>query len=170
MKIDYKQFQAFKNLDKTQTKSFIEDCQRVKIPLGHRLVQQNSRGEKIFFVLEGEVRVFLDTTTGEQELAKLAAPTVLGEMSFFSGEYNSATVTALTEVRALLMPFKVLRQNLQNGDSASSIVVLNMAVEIAQRASAMARKIAELHNSQPDAKLSELRDTSKSLFGEWSFL
>ena len=168
--MEYQHFQAFQHLDQTQLQTFIRTCQRVLIPAGQRLVQQNSQGKRIFFVLEGQVRVFLDTPTGEKELANLTAPTVLGEISFFSGEPNSANVIALTQVRALLMPYEELRQRMQKGDAASSIVVLNMAEAIAQRASAMTRKISELYGRQPDDQLSDLQSASKNLFGEWSFL
>jgi hypothetical protein len=68
------------------------------------------------------------------------------------------------------MPYEELRQRMQKGDAASSIVVLNMAEAIAQRASAMTRKISELYGRQPDDQLSDLQSASKNLFGEWSFL
>lgn len=168
--MDYKQFRSFQYLNQTQLQNFVGACQQVIIPAEQLIVQQNSHAKKIFFVLEGEVRVFLDTSTGEKELSKLAAPTVLGEISFFSGEPNSANVMTVTQVQALVMPFEVLRQRLHSGDAASSIVMLNMAGAIAQRASEMTRKISELYNRLPDDQLSELQSASKSLFGAWSFL
>lgn len=168
--MSYQQFRAFQYLNQTQLQSFVSACQKITIPAGQRIVQQNSQGNQIFFVLEGDVRVFLDTPTGEKELSSITAPTVLGEISFFSGEPNSANVMALTQVRALAIPFDILRQRLHKGDAASSIVTLNMAAAIAQRASAMTRKVSELYSAQPDDKLSELQSASKNLFGEWSFL
>lgn len=168
--MDYKQFRSFQYLNQTQLQNFVSACQQVIIPAEQLIVQQNSHTNKIYFVLEGEVRVFLDTPTGEKELSKLSAPTVLGEISFFSGEQNSANVMTVTQVQALVMPFEVLRERLHSGDAASSIVMLNMAGAIAQRASEMTRKISELYSRLPDNQLSELRSTSKSLFGEWSFL
>jgi NTE family protein len=166
----YKQFRAFQYLNQTQLQSFISACQQVTIPADRRIVQQSSQGKQIFFVLEGDVRVYLDTPTGEKELSQITAPTVLGEISFFSGEPSSANVMTLTQVRALVMPFEVLRQRLHTGDAASSIVMLNMAEAIAQRASTMTRQLAELYTRHSEEKLSELQSTSKSLFGEWSFL
>ena len=168
--MDYKQFRSFQYLNQTQLENFVGACQQVIIPPEQLIVQQNSRDKKIFFVLEGEVRVFLDTSTGEKELSKLAAPTVLGEISFFSGEPNSANVMTVTQVQALVMPFEVLRQRLHSGDAASSIVMLNMAGAIAQRASEMTRKISELYGRLPDDQLTELQSASKNLFGQWSFL
>ncbi|HEY9902661.1 MAG TPA: cyclic nucleotide-binding domain-containing protein [Candidatus Sericytochromatia bacterium] len=168
--MNYKHFRSFQYLDQTQLQNFVSACQRLIIPPGEQIVQQNSQGKKIFFILEGEVRVFLDTPTGEKELAQVVAPTVVGEISFFSGEPNSANVKTVTQVRALVMPFEVLRQRLQQGDAASSMVVLNMGEAIAQRASAMTRKISDLYCSQPDTQLTELQSTTKALFGEWSFL
>ena len=166
----YKQFRAFQYLNQTQLENFVSACEKVTIPVGQRILQHNSQGNQIFFVLEGDVRVFLDTPSGEKELSKIKAPTVLGEISFFSGEPNSANVMALTQIRALAIPFEVLRQRLHKGDAATSIVMLNMAEAIAQRASAMTRKVAELYSQQSDDKLSELQSASKTLFGEWSFL
>lgn len=168
--MEFQYFQTFQNLDQSQLQSFIQACQRVIIPAEQLMVQQNASGRRIFFVLEGEVRVFLSTQSGEKDLAYLKAPTVLGEISFFSGEPSSANVKAVTQVRALLMPYDELRQRLHNGDVASSIVMLNMATAIAQRASGMTRKISELYSNQSDPQLSELQSTSKGLFGEWSFI
>jgi CRP-like cAMP-binding protein len=168
--MNYKQFRAFQYLNQTQLQNFVSICQQVTIPAGQRIVQQNSTGNQIFFVLDGDVRVFLDTPIGEKELSKIPAPTILGEISFFSGEPNSANVMALTQVYALVMSFDVFRQRLHQGDAASSIVMLNMAEAIAQRASAMTRKVSELYGNQSDEKLSELQSVSKNLFGEWSFL
>jgi CRP-like cAMP-binding protein len=168
--MDYQQCRAFQYLNQSQLQNFVSVCQEVIIPAGQRIVQQNLQGNTIFFVLEGEVRVFLETQTGEKELSHLTAPTVLGEISFFSGEPNSANVEAVTQVRTLVMPFEVLRQRLHSGDAASSLVMLNMAEAIAQRASAMTRKVSELYSRQPEAQLSELQNASKNLFGEWSFI
>jgi CRP-like cAMP-binding protein len=168
--MSYKQFRAFQYLNQTQLQNFVSACHEVTIPAGQQIVQQNSQGNQIFFVLEGKVRVSLNTPTGEKELSQIAAPTVLGEISFLSGEPNSANVTALTKVQALVIPFEVLRQRLHMGDAASSIVMLNMAEAIAQRASAMTRKVSELYTRLPDEKLSQIQSASKDLFGEWSFI
>lgn len=168
--MSYKQFRAFQYLNQTQLQDFVSACQQVTIPASQRIVQQNAQGNQLFFVLDGKVRVSLDTPTGEKELSQIVAPTVLGEISFFSGEPNSANVTTLTQVRSLIMPFDVLRQRLHTGDAASAIVMLNMAEAIAQRASAMTRQVSELYTRLPDDKLSQIQSTSKDLFGEWSFI
>ncbi len=168
--MNYKQFRAFQYLNQTQLQNFVGACQQVTIPAGKWLVQQNSQGNNIFFVLDGKVRVFLNTPHGEKELSQIVAPTVLGEISFFSGEPSSANVATLTPVHTLVMPFAVLRQRLHQGDAASSIVMLNMAEAIAQRASAMTRKLSDLYTYQSDAQLSQLQSASKDLFGQWSFI
>jgi NTE family protein len=166
----YKQFRVFQYLNQTQLQNFVSACQQVTIPANQQIVQQNSQGNQIFFVLEGTVRVFLNTPLGEKELSQITAPTVLGEISFFSGEPNSANVTTLTPVRTLIMSFDNLRQRLHQGDAASSIVMLNMAEAIAQRASAMTRQLCDLYSNQSDEQFSQLQNASKDLFGEWSFL
>ncbi|HBB34464.1 MAG TPA: hypothetical protein DDZ80_18935 [Cyanobacteria bacterium UBA8803] len=170
MNINYEQFYAFKNLDRTQIQKFVSTCKGVIIPAERKILLQNEHGNKIFFLLDGEVRVFLDTPVGEKELSRSKAPTVLGEISFFSGEPNSANVATVTQVKAMIMPFEVLRQRLREGDAVYSIVMLNIAGAIAQRAYAMTRKISELYGQQTETQLSAIQNTSKNLFGEWSFL
>lgn len=161
--MNYEDFPIFQGLSQTQMENFVHVCEQVTIPAGQRILQQNIRGNKIFFLLEGEVRVFIDTSTGEKELSRIAAPTVLGEISFFSGEPNSASVMTLTPVQALALTFDELRHQLYNGDATFALVMLSMAELIAQRASAMTRQISDLYNKMSNEHGSELNSHTKNL-------
>lgn len=169
MTINPEQFYVFKNLDQDQIQKFISACTEVILPPRHKILTQDGHSNKIFFLLAGKVRIFLDTPAGEQEISRNKAPTVLGEISFFSGEPNSANVETINEVKAFMMPFDALRQRFEEGDKISSIVMLNMAGAIAQRAYSLTRKISDLYGYQHEAQLSAIESTTKNLFRDWTF-
>lgn len=67
-----------------------------------RLMNQGDFGGSMFVIVEGEVAVsFADEGEREQRVATLGKGEVVGEMSLFSGDRRSATVTALTNVDAI---------------------------------------------------------------------
>ncbi len=169
MSINPEQFYVFKNLDQNQIETFLSACTEVIIPPKHKILTQDGDSHKIFFIVAGKVRVFLDTPAGEQEISRNKAPTVLGEISFFSGEPNSANVETLNEVKALVMPFDALRQRFVEGDKISSTVMFNMAEAISQRAYGLIRKISSLYGEQHEAQLSVIDSSTKNIFRDWSF-
>lgn len=170
MTLAYQDFPAFRRLNPAQIKEFVQACQVGKIAAGKRIVTQNEHGNRLFFLLSGDVRVYIETASGEQELSKISAPTVLGEISFFSDQPNSANVDTLTSIKTIIMSYEDFRQRLYQGDPATSIVMLTLAETIAERALLMTNKLSELHERLHQSQLPEIQDYSKNLFGEWSFL
>lgn len=66
---------------------------------GEVLLKEGERGNRLFVLLEGEVRVY----RGEREVARIGAPEALfGEMSALLDIPYSASVVAATPVRALV--------------------------------------------------------------------
>ena len=169
MSINPEQFYVFKNLDQDQIQTFISACTEIILPPEHNILTQDGHSNKIFFLLAGKVRIFLNTPAGEQEISRNKAPTVLGEISFFSGEPNSGNVETLNQVKALVMPFEALRQRFQEGDRISSVVMFNMAEAISQRAYVLTRKISDLYGYEHEVQLSAIESTTKNLFRHWSF-
>ena len=61
---------------------------------GDTIIKEGTRGEEIYFILSGSVKVF-KTLEGEQvELGVLKIGSFFGEMSLFLGTERSATVQA----------------------------------------------------------------------------
>ena len=69
---------------------------------GTRLMSQGDLGGAMFVIVSGEVAVtFLDADSREQTVAKLGPKDVVGEMSLFTGDRRTATVSAVTQVDAI---------------------------------------------------------------------
>jgi len=69
---------------------------------GTRLMSQGDFGGAMFVIASGEVAVtFTDAASREQAVAKLGSGDVVGEMSLFTGDRRTATVSAVTNVDAV---------------------------------------------------------------------
>ncbi|HWA29956.1 MAG TPA: mechanosensitive ion channel family protein [Rhizomicrobium sp.] len=74
----------------------------VELTKGSILMHQGDAAVSMFIVLEGAISIAINTPAGEQqEVAVSAAGDVVGEMSLMTGAPRTATVTALTRLRAL---------------------------------------------------------------------
>jgi len=166
--MDYSTFPLFRHLEPDELASFLADCDEVSHPAGHTFINQGSKGEHVFYLLEGEVLVVAEDEHGEEhELAVLTAPAVVGELEALTGDPRAATVRTKTAARLLEMPFESLRSRLAAGDSAALKVFFHTARVIAHRLAAMDRKFAELQRA-PGARVHELRSFQEKLLNEWT--
>ena len=69
-----------------------------------RIVSELEFGADVFVIVSGEAEVSVEPRQGErQRLRTIGAGTAVGEMSSVTGELRSATVTAITDVDALVI-------------------------------------------------------------------
>ncbi len=65
------------------------------------VVRERDLGQSMFAIAEGKVTVSVHTPAGDKPVATLGPGDVVGEMSLFTGERRSATVTAGGHVTAI---------------------------------------------------------------------
>ncbi len=71
---------------------------------GATIVSELEPGAEVFILVRGEAEVSVDTPDGlRRSIGKLGPGTSFGEMSSLTGELRSATVTAASDVEALVM-------------------------------------------------------------------
>lgn len=89
-------------LDEEQILLLATRCNVRDFADGVALMEQGDTTTSMFIILEGAARITLTLPGGApQELAVLAAGDVVGEMSLMTGAPRSATVRAMTRIRAL---------------------------------------------------------------------
>jgi CRP-like cAMP-binding protein len=72
---------------------------------GDRIVVELEPGADVYVVISGEAEISVDCATGGRQVVGTLGPGgAFGEMSSLTGELRSATVTAITEVDALVIP------------------------------------------------------------------
>ena len=96
----------FAGLDKKELRHIANSCQERKFPAGSVLMQQGDTGAGLFVIISGHVKITqaTDPDRAEENLRTMGPGEVLGEMALLDDLPRSATVTAVEEVTALLLP------------------------------------------------------------------
>lgn len=99
---------------------------------GDRIVSELEAGADVFVVLRGEAEASLETRQGEREaLGRFGAGSAFGEMSSLTGELRSATVVALGDVEALVLPDDVFDDLRERRPRVAVALVRTMAERLA---------------------------------------
>src|SRR5438094_2100653 len=116
-----------------------------KVVAGPPLMNEGDRPSGLVFLLQGGVEIFKHGPDGQrQSLAKVDAPTLLGEMSLITDRPTSATVMAISECELQLLT-KAQFQRLIAADSIAAYrLVVTIAGVLAERLAKLDRKIIEL--------------------------
>lgn len=92
------QSHLFKSLDEEGRRDVLESGYAMTFAEGDVLVRQGDRGDVMYLVMRGTVRVETATPAGKVHLAELGRGACIGEVSVLSGGERTATVTATTDV------------------------------------------------------------------------
>ena len=125
----------FGELDFEDRVRLLESANPETFQPGSVIIRQGEELKNIFVILDGEVVVeqINPSETETMELARLGVGSVLGEMSFLTGERTSATVKTMTEVDVLCLPHRDLRVFLREDPAFSAQFYKSLAVTLASR-------------------------------------
>src|SRR6266851_1612415 len=108
--------ELFSSLDKKELRHIANSCQERKYAAGSILMQQGSTGAGLFVITAGHVKITkeVDPDRAVVDLATAGPGDVLGEMALLDDLPRSATVTAVDDVTALLLPIWDFRTALRS--------------------------------------------------------
>ncbi len=108
--------ELFSGLNKKELHTLAESCQERKYSAGTRLISQGDTGVGLYIITSGKVRITHSSGPGqpEENLGTAEAGDVLGEMALLDDLPRSATITAVEDVTALLLPVWEFRTVLRN--------------------------------------------------------
>jgi CRP-like cAMP-binding protein len=92
------------DLDPVTLGEIAAGSERRRFAAGDRLVVELEPGADVHVILSGEAEISVDAGGERRVLGKVAPGGAFGEMSSLTGELRSATVTALGDVEALIVP------------------------------------------------------------------
>ncbi len=106
----------FAGLDKKDLQLLATACQERKYSAGSTLIKQGDTGVGLYVITAGTVHITQaqDPDKAEIDLGTAGPGNVLGEMSLLDDLPRSATVTAVTNVTALLLPVWEFRTTIRN--------------------------------------------------------
>jgi len=105
----------FAGLDKKDVQVLTNACQERTYKAGSTLIKQGDTGVGLYVIISGTVRITQanNPDKAEVDLGTAGPGSVLGEMSLLDDLPRSATVTAVTDVTALLLPVWEFRTTLR---------------------------------------------------------
>jgi CRP-like cAMP-binding protein len=118
-----------KALNAEQLDALAAHAEPVSFGTGGELMAQGAQDSSMFVILEGAARVQIDAQGGLREIAVLAGGDVAGEMSLMTGAPRSATVTALTSLRAL----RITKETIETLLAASPELLERFSAILAER-------------------------------------
>ena len=94
------------NLDKKELQVLSKSCQERKYSAGSTLIKQGDTGVGLYVIVSGHVKTTQakNPDRAEVDLGTYGPGNVLGEMALLDDLPRSATVTAVDDVTALLLP------------------------------------------------------------------
>jgi CRP-like cAMP-binding protein len=134
---------------------------------GTTIVSELEPGADVFIVVGGEAEVSVDTTLGDRQVVGQLGPgSGFGEMSSLTGELRSATVTAKTDVTALVISdaeFDGLRE--RRPQIALALLRL-LSERLVQTEKAIEALLASAAESAPDDARAEALKRAKGAGGK----
>jgi CRP/FNR family transcriptional regulator, cyclic AMP receptor protein len=106
----------FSSLNKKELQALASSCQERKYSAGSTLIKQGDSGVGLYVIISGRVKITLETSPdrGETDLGTFGSGSVLGEMALLDDLPRSATVSAIEDVTALLLPVWEFRTTIRN--------------------------------------------------------
>ena len=106
----------FAGLDKKELQSLAKSCQERKYAPGTVVIKQGDTGVGLYIITAGHLKISRENSPdrAEVELDTAGPGDVLGEMALLDDLPRSATVTAIDEVTAVLLPIWEFRSALRS--------------------------------------------------------
>ena len=95
----------FSTLNKKELQALARSSQERSFSAGTKLFSQGDSGSALYIIKGGKVRVTMHGGDGEErEVNTVGAGEAIGEMALLDDQPRSATVTAVDDVTALVLP------------------------------------------------------------------
>ena len=106
----------FSSLDKKELQALSKSCQERKYSAGTALMKQGDTGVGLYVIISGHVKTTLakNPDRAEVDLGTYGPGSVLGEMALLDDLPRSATITAVDDVTALLLPVWEFRTTIRS--------------------------------------------------------
>jgi len=102
----------------------------VKVTKGHTLFKEGEEGDRLFVVLDGKLKLGKSSPDGRENLQEILGPgEMFGELSLFDPGPRTATATAITDAKLLMLP----HEKVLNLITAQPEVSLELLRRLAQR-------------------------------------
>lgn len=117
----------FWNCSKRELRQIAQIADEIDLRQGKEMTRQGERGREFFVLLEGEA----DVTKDGRSVNQLGAGDFFGEIALVSDSPRTATVTASSPVRALVITDRSFKRLLKDQPEIQSKVLAALAARLA---------------------------------------
>ena len=122
-----KKVPLFAGCSKGELEQIAHIADEIDLREGKEMTQQGSRGREFFVLLEGEA----DVTKDGESINKLGSGDFFGEIALVADSPRTATVTATSPVRALVITDRSFRRLLEDSPQIQAKVLSALAERLA---------------------------------------
>jgi CRP/FNR family transcriptional regulator, cyclic AMP receptor protein len=122
-----KKVPLFSGCSKRDLEQIAQIADEIDLAEGKEMTREGSRGREFFVLLEGDA----DVTKGGSSINKLGAGDFFGEIALVSESPRTATVTATSPVRALVITDRSFRRLLDEQPEIQRKVLVELAERLA---------------------------------------
>jgi CRP/FNR family transcriptional regulator, cyclic AMP receptor protein len=122
-----KKVPLFANCSKGELEEIAHIADEIDLKKGKEMTREGSRGREFFVLLEGDA----DVTKDGRSINKLSAGDFFGEIALISDSPRTATVTATSPVRALVITDRSFRRLLNESPEIQRKVLVALAERLA---------------------------------------
>jgi CRP/FNR family cyclic AMP-dependent transcriptional regulator len=122
-----KKVPLFAGCSKHELEQIAQIADEIDLSAGKEMTREGSRGREFFVLLEGDA----DVTKGGSSINKLGAGDFFGEIALVSDSPRTATVTATSPVRALVITDRSFRRLLDEQPEIQRKVLVALAERLA---------------------------------------
>jgi CRP/FNR family transcriptional regulator, cyclic AMP receptor protein len=123
----------FAGLSEEHLAALISDCQQLDFAPGDLLIEQGTPASDIYIIIKGRVSIFLNKGGKVVNVTEFGPGDCVGEVSVIGILNHTASVKALEPTAVLVFAKKLLMDFFHTDARLFSLVILNIARELARR-------------------------------------
>lgn len=134
----------FGALDKKSLNTIIDQADQIHLQVGDILFREDAPSTAIYIILRGKVKIVNNYDSEPLEIIELSRGASLGEASLLGIQPHSATAVITEEATIMVLTRKLLNELHKENLELFSLLILNMARELARRIKRYSKYIKEL--------------------------
>ncbi len=123
----------FSGVDDENLDKIFSQCDVIERKVGDVLIEEDTEATQIFIILKGSVKVVLNLKNKPLDLVELGPGHCVGEASIIGIQKHCASVVIVKNAQVLAFPRHVLMDIYNNDKELFSLLILNIARELARR-------------------------------------
>jgi CRP/FNR family transcriptional regulator, cyclic AMP receptor protein len=137
------EYSLFKGLSFEETRILANICRLVNKHEGEIIIEENSVGNAMYLILEGEAIVFQGESDPRRKVAILKPGEIFGEMSLIDDVLTSSSVAPIGEMQLLKINKGDLAKLMRANDRIAAKIYRSFCMVLADRLRKTTRRISE---------------------------